>query len=126
MNSEKVKVMSEEDDLSRLTPLAMGNEKADRFSKNYKNIFQGAGSRITAIFSKPPVPESTVADPPPTDITFKQIRPARKLPSGTKISDVLSRTKLLILNGSQDNENSTAHKPAGISSKEWFAINGNS
>jgi hypothetical protein len=99
--------------------------KKDRFSKNYKNIFQGAGSRISSLFLKPTA-EPTVRPQPevPKEIIFKKFKAFKKLPSGTKISEVEAATHSAIVNGDYSTDKPTSKKPSGISTKEWFAVTG--
>lgn len=107
-----------------ISPVA-ASAKKDRFSKNYKNIFQGAGSRISSLFLKPTA-EPTVRLQPerPKEISFKKFKNFKKLPSGTKLSEVDASTYSAIVNGDYSSDKPTSQKPSGISTKEWFAVNG--
>lgn len=100
--------------------------KNDRFSKNYSNLFQGAGSRISAFFQKSDMkPEKT---PKPaassTKGTYRKLRSFKKFPSGTKLSEAEALAYSKITGTVTTSERATSQKPSGIGSKEWYAVNG--
>jgi hypothetical protein len=95
--------------------------KPDRFSKGYKNVFQGASSRISSFFVRPE-PQPTAREPVfESALTFKKFRSVKRFPSGSQLAHIEALTITAI---KSTEATQSAHKPSGISTKEWFAING--